>query len=90
MSPGWVWSGTSRPGDLEIISTPIDTLGVNYYQGALVSAEPAGPVVAIEAPTSRPTGSPFPAVTGVYPHSPGLPTHRHGLADPTPKDSATC
>ena len=67
-----------RPGDLGIISTPIDTLGVNYYQGALVGAEPAGSAVAIEAPTSRPTGSPFPAVTGVYPHSPGLPTTAMG------------
>ena len=67
-----------RPGDLGIISTPIDTLGVNYYQGALVSAEPAGSGVPIEAPTSRPTGSPFPAVTGVHPHPSGLPTTAMG------------
>lgn len=40
-----------RDGDLEIIATPIDTLGVNYYTRALVAAggikvEPAGPVTA--------------------------------------------
>ncbi|WP_278235184.1 family 1 glycosylhydrolase [Isoptericola sp. AK164] len=29
-----------RPGDLEIISTPIDVLGVNYYNGGAVSATP--------------------------------------------------
>ncbi len=67
-----------RPGDLEIISTPIDTLGVNYYQGALVSAEPPAEPMNIEAPTSRPTSSPFPAVKGVYAHSPGLPTTAMG------------
>lgn len=67
-----------RPGDLETISTPIDTLGVNYYQGALVSSEPAATEPVVEAPTDRPTGSPFPAVTGVHPHSPGLPTTAMG------------
>ena len=40
-------SGTSacddvvQPGDLEVISTPIDTLGVNYYHGEYVSDRPA-------------------------------------------------
>ncbi|KAJ8144031.1 hypothetical protein OY671_002869 [Metschnikowia pulcherrima] len=29
-----------KDGDLEIISTPIDTLGVNYYNGGAVSARP--------------------------------------------------
>ena len=56
-----------RDGDLEIISTPIDVLGVNYYQDAVVSGTPTGPVTATEAPTDRVTGSPFPAVHDVYP-----------------------
>lgn len=67
-----------RPGDLEIISAPIDTLGVNYYQGALVSDRPATVEVAIEAPTSRPTRSPFPALSGVFPHPQDLPTTAMG------------
>ena len=58
-----------RDGDLEIISTPIDVLGVNYYQDAVVSGTPTGPATAIEAPTDRPTSSPFPAVHDVYPRS---------------------
>ena len=56
-----------RDGDLDIISTPIDVLGVNYYQDAVVSGTPTGPVTATEAPTDRVTGSPFPAVHDVYP-----------------------
>jgi beta-glucosidase len=56
-----------RDGDLAIISTPIDVLGVNYYQDSLVSGTPTGPVTATEAPTDRVTGSPFPAVRDVYP-----------------------
>ena len=63
-----------RDGDLEIISTPIDTLGVNYYQGSVVSDRPSEDPMEIEAPTSRETGSPFPAVRGVYPHRQDLPT----------------
>jgi beta-galactosidase len=62
-----------RDGDLEIISTPIDVLGVNYYQDAVVSGTPIGSATAIEAPTSRPTGSPFPAVHDVYPVEQDLP-----------------
>jgi beta-galactosidase len=54
-------------GDLEVISTPIDVLGVNYYQDAVVSGTPTGPATATEAPTTRPTGSPFPAVHDVHP-----------------------
>ena len=37
-----------QPGDLEVISTPIDTLGVNYYHGEYVSDRPA------EQPLLRP------------------------------------
>ncbi len=67
-----------RPGDLEIIASPIDALGVNYYQGALVSDQPPAAAVVIEAPTSRPTGNPFPAVSDVYAHPQDLPTTAMG------------
>ncbi|WP_402466870.1 glycoside hydrolase family 1 protein [Isoptericola aurantiacus] len=75
-----------RPGDLEIISTPIDVLGVNYYNGGAVAATPqsdgtpegtAGPDGAREPATSGPvweTLSPNPVPDGVHPHSRGLPT----------------
>lgn len=62
-----------RPGDLEVISTPIDTLGVNYYHGEHVSARPAAGALRGEAPTDRPTRSPFPAAEGVHWHPQGLP-----------------
>jgi beta-glucosidase len=64
---------TIRDGDLEIISTPIDVLGVNYYQDAVVSGTPTQEASSVEAPTSRPTGSPFPAVHDVYPVEQDLP-----------------
>jgi beta-galactosidase len=60
-------------GDLGIIATPIDALGVNYYHGELVSDQPSTTPSGNEAPTSRPTRSPFPAADGVYNHSQGLP-----------------
>jgi beta-glucosidase len=65
-------------GDLSVISTPIDVLGVNYYQGALVSDRPADAEAGIEAPTDRPTRSPFPAAEGVYFHPTGGPSTAMG------------
>ena len=62
-----------QPGDLEVISTPIDTLGVNYYHGEYVSDRPAEQPLLAQAPTDRPTRSPFPAADGVYNHPQGLP-----------------
>lgn len=60
------------PGDLETISTHIDALGVNYYHGDLVSAEPpAKPPRGNEAPTERRGESPFPAGGG-YANERGL------------------
>jgi beta-glucosidase len=58
-----------RPGDLEIISTPIDALGVNYYHGEALSSEP---------PAEGPKRSPFPAAEGVYWHPRGLPVTAMG------------
>lgn len=62
-----------QPGDLEVISTPIDALGVNYYHGEYVSDRPAAEPVVNDAPTDRPIRSPFPAADGVHFHSQGLP-----------------
>ncbi|MBD8080224.1 glycoside hydrolase family 1 protein [Cellulosimicrobium arenosum] len=74
-----------RDGDLDIISTPIDTLGVNYYNGGAVSAlpqesgsggggtRPEGVREADDAAPVRETSSPHPAADGVHTHSRGLP-----------------
>lgn len=64
----------NQPGDLEVIATPFDSLGVNYYHGELVGGTP-GPV----APPSgnpdipRATRSPFPSHEGIFWHERGLP-----------------
>lgn len=66
-----------RPGDLDIISTPIDSLGVNYYHGELVGGSPPAvqdaPPPTTAAPSERPKRSPFPAAEGVHWHPRGLP-----------------
>ncbi len=63
-----------RPGDLEAISTPIDTLGVNYYHGELVGGHaPEVPPSAGDAPTDRRGASPFPSTDGIHWHDRGLP-----------------
>ncbi|TQJ30500.1 GH1 family beta-glucosidase [Microbacterium sp. SLBN-146] len=60
------------PGDLDTISAHIDALGVNYYHGDLVSAEPpANPPKGGDAPTDRRGESPFPAGSG-HPNERGL------------------
>ncbi|GLW06639.1 beta-glucosidase [Microtetraspora sp. NBRC 13810] len=52
-------AGTSfaRDGDLEVISTPLDLLMVNYYSRFTVSGAPGGAASAAAAPTD--TGSPW-------------------------------
>lgn len=62
-----------QPGDLKLISTPIDALGVNYYHGEAVSARPLGPAMSTAAPSERPKRSPFPAADGVHWHLRDLP-----------------
>ena len=62
-----------RDRDLEVISAPIDALGVNYYHGETVSTTPPRQPLEGQAPTDRPTSSPFPAADGVYTHPQGLP-----------------
>ena len=68
-----------RPGDLEIISTPIDALGVNYYHGEALSSEPpAAAELSTAAPSERPKRSPFPAADDVHWHPRGLPVTAMG------------
>ncbi len=62
-----------RDGDLEIISTPIDALGVNYYHGESVSGHPSSAEGPTAAPSERPKRSPFPAAEGVHWHRRDLP-----------------
>lgn len=54
----------AQPGDMEIISTPIDVLGVNYYNGSEVAAPADGSSV------SEPTAESFPGPGGRPEHSP--------------------
>jgi beta-glucosidase len=70
-----------RDGDLEVISTPIDVLGVNYYNGQVVSHRPASLGGAGGAPgpaTERVRRSPFPDADGVHTHPSGLTTTSMG------------
>ncbi len=63
----------TRAGDLATISQHIDALGVNYYHGEFVGAEPdPHPPLPTEAPTDRATRSPFPSVEGIHWHDRGL------------------
>ncbi len=65
-------------GDLEIISAPIDSLGVNYYHGEAVSAHPSGSAMSTAAPSERAKRSPFPAADGVHWHLRDLPVTAMG------------
>lgn len=67
-----------RPGDLQIISEPIDTLGVNYYHGEAVSGHPAPAELTTAAPSARSKRSPFPAADTVHRHPRGLPVTAMG------------
>lgn len=61
------------PGDMEVINSRIDSLGVNYYHGEIVSGT-RGPVPPqTEAPTTRLTASPFPSTKDIYWIDSGLP-----------------
>lgn len=73
------------PGDLEMISTPIDTLGVNYYHGEFVGASPdPHPPLPGDAQTTRDTRSPFPSHEAIHWHERGLPrTNMNWEVDPT-------
>ncbi len=70
---GLGFEGVVQPGDLEIISSPIDVLGVNYYHGESVSGHPGAIEERNAAPSERPKRSPFPAAEGVHWHPRDLP-----------------
>ncbi|MGN0064471.1 MAG: glycoside hydrolase family 1 protein [Nocardioides sp.] len=54
------WQEWILDGDLDLTAPPIDLLGVNYYQGMAVSAEPApGAGQPVPGPGGRPVHSPF-------------------------------
>jgi len=55
-----------EPGDLDIISTPIDALGVNYYHGEALTVHPVEQEMSTAAPSQRPKRSPFPAPEGIF------------------------
>lgn len=62
------------PGDLETISAPIDTLGINFYHGDFVGGHaPLNPPKRGDAPTDRRSASPFPSSENIYWHERGLP-----------------
>jgi beta-glucosidase len=63
-----------EPGDLELISAPIDFLGVNHYHDDNVSGHPL-PADAVPSlrPTDKPGRSPFPGSEWVSMPSRGLP-----------------
>ncbi len=68
-----------QEGDLTTISTPIDTLGVNYYHGELIGSRPDPRNTAGEAaPVDRPAHSPHPLPEGIYSHERGLPRTGQG------------
>ncbi|MFT4285105.1 MAG: GH1 family beta-glucosidase [Protaetiibacter sp.] len=66
------------PGDLELIRGSADFLGVNYYHRETVSVLPPEVELRQEAPTSRETGSPFPASDGIHWHPSGAPVTAMG------------
>jgi len=66
------WTDVVRHGDLAVISTPIDVLGVNYYHGNAVCAGPcANPLTPASAPAA--TASPYVGAEDVTFPSRGLP-----------------
>lgn len=71
-----------QPGDLALIHGSADFLGVNYYHGETVStlspAEVGREEQRQEAPTTRPTRSPFPADDGIHWHPSNLPVTSMG------------
>jgi len=58
--------GFVQPGDLEVIATPMDFLGVNYYERHLVQADPANPRGWQRLPDPNPT------ISGIGVHPEGL------------------
>jgi beta-glucosidase len=60
-------------GDLDVISTPIDVLGVNYYNGEAIGHEPPAAALDDSVNGGRQTRSPLPAADDAHRHPRGLP-----------------
>ncbi|MCL2542963.1 MAG: GH1 family beta-glucosidase [Nocardioidaceae bacterium] len=74
---GRPWHEVVRDGDLGVISTPIDVLGVNYYHGDGASGRPhpADQLLGSATPQpERPTVSPYPGGQDITFPRRGLPT----------------
>jgi len=70
------WQEAVHDGDLDIISSPLDALGINYYHGELLSGheQPGAEVNPHETEgQQRETASPFPADEGIHWVERGLP-----------------
>ena len=78
----------SVPGDLAIIASPSTCWG-QLLPGRTGQRRRRPDTVPIEAPTSRPTGNPFPALPAST-RSTGSAHHRHGLGDPAGGSASTC
>jgi len=74
---GRPWHEVVNDGDLEVISQPLDLLGVNYYKGDAVSGHPHSDASGFDSGRPDwPTGSPFPGSEDVTFPRRGLPrTH---------------
>ena len=70
----------AREGDMEIISSPIDVLGVNYYRGEMVTAPAPGDDSPLVSPTprGRPSRNPYVGSERIPQVSRGLPTTAMG------------
>jgi beta-glucosidase len=71
---GEPWTAVVRDGDLDLVSTPLDVLGVNYYKGDAVSGRPHDAVTGVGGVhPPRPTRTPFVGCEDVTFPSRGLP-----------------
>jgi beta-glucosidase len=71
---GAPWLSVVRDGDLRLIHTPFDVLGVNYYKGDAVSGRPQPVVTGFDgAHADRPTRTPFVGCEDITFPSRGLP-----------------
>lgn len=71
---GRPWTDVVHDGDLALVSTPIDALGVNYYKGDSVSGRPhAATTGADAAHAERATSTPFVGCDDITFPSRGLP-----------------
>ncbi|MCD4527427.1 GH1 family beta-glucosidase [Nocardioides sp. cx-173] len=71
---GRPWTEVVHDGDLALIGTPLDLLGINYYKGDAVSGHPHPDTTGVDgAHAERPTRTPFVGCEDVTFPSRGLP-----------------